>query len=383
VTFPGGLAFFGLTRTGVAYLALVALVSLAAVRAGDNALYALLALLASALVVSSLISRHALKQLSLTVRTPDRIFAGDRVVTRVSLTNLKRFFPTLAISVEEVAEGAAGAGANPPSSGASDPSAAPRAAYFPMLRAGETRSERLTQAFPRRGWRRQSLRVSTRFPFGFFHRQDPLPSQRLLVYPALGEIPEALRGRDLFAGQLESRTRGEGDGFYAIREHRDGEGVRVIDWKATAKARRLMAREYAREDEVRCLLFLDTSAPSEGDADAQAEDGDDAAGVEDDAPFEAAVSLAAGIAAHLLGKGALVELRAGEAHVPAGGGTAHLHRILEALAVARRRRGATPDMRQLLSCRGFKVLLTPRPAEGFPAEVRRAAHVIPFDAVRR
>ncbi|MDR0842546.1 MAG: hypothetical protein LBP68_03900, partial [Acidobacteriota bacterium] len=90
MTFPGSLSFFGITRAGAAYITLMMLVSLAAVRAGSNALYALLAAMMAALVVSGLVSRHALKQLSLTLRTPDRIFAGTRVSTRVSLTNLKR-----------------------------------------------------------------------------------------------------------------------------------------------------------------------------------------------------------------------------------------------------------------------------------------------------
>ena len=354
------------------------LVSLVAVRSGSNAMYVLLAILISMLVVSSIISRHALKQLSLILRTPDRIFAGDRVPTRVSVTNLKRFFPSLAITVEENSPGIS-----------MDPMHGCRAAYFPLLRAGETRSERLLQTFPRRGHYRQTLRVSTRFPFGFFNRRDPLPSQKLLVYPALGEIPELFRCQDIFSGHMESRERSDGDGFYSIREYRDGESVRVIDWKATAKVRRLMAREFAREREMRCLLFLDTFAPS----------------LENDEPFEKAVSLAAGLAAHFLKKGALVELLTQEEHIPAGIGEEHLYRILQTLAVTRqqttldlpdgkpRRDGGSndaavrlpeektlPDIQRILSARNFKIIMTPRHPESFPIQIRRAAYVIPFDS---
>ena len=356
------------------------LVSLIAVRSGSNALYVLMATLISMLVVSSIISRHALKQLSLTLRTPDRIFAGDRVPTRVSVTNLKRLFPSLAIAVEE----------NSPNTRI-DPAHDCRMAYFPILRAGETRSERLVQIFPRRGYCRQALRVSTRFPFGFFNRRDSLPSQKLLIYPALGEIPELFRSQDIFSGHMESRERGDSDGFYSIRDYRDGESVRIIDWKATAKTRRLMAREFARESEIRCLLFLDTFVPS-------------LKNLENDEPFEKAVSLAAGLAAHFLRKGALVELLTQEEHIPAGIGERHLYRILEALAVTRQQMtldlfdresgcgggdndSATrlpkeiplPDVRRILSARSFKIILTTQHPESFPIQLRRAAHIIPFE----
>jgi uncharacterized protein (DUF58 family) len=281
---------------------------------------------------------------------------------------LKRVFPSFALSVEE-------------------DSPSRRAAHFPILRAGETRSEQLAQTFPRRGRWRQTLQVSTRFPFGFFSRCEPLPAQELLVYPALGEVPESLRRQDVFSGQMESRERGDGDSFYAIREYRDGESVRVIDWKATAKTRRLMAREYAREQEIRCLLVLDTFAPSLESDEESNEDG------EADAPFEKAVSLAAGLAAHFLREGALVELLTPEKRITASGagGSAsgsyskdsHLYRILETLAMTRRQREKPlPDMRGIASARSFKIILTPRPPESFPAETRRTAHIIVFDGVR-
>ncbi|MCL2815751.1 MAG: DUF58 domain-containing protein, partial [Oscillospiraceae bacterium] len=290
---------FGLTRMGCVYLVFVLLVSLAAVSAGNNALYALLAIMLSAVVVSSIISRNTLKQLSLTLQTPDRIFAGKTVITRVALTNTKRLFPSLAIFVEEMT--------------GSVPERQQQAVCFPVLRAGETRSERLEQSFPLRGRRRQTLQVTTRFPLGFFHRRDPLPSQELLVYPAIGGIPEFLR-KDIMSGRRESRRRGSGENFYSIREYQDGESVRVIDWKATAKARKLMAREYAREDEMRCLLILDTYAvPEKGKTENIENDNTDEF-------FEKAVSLAAGLAAYFIKEGATLEFLTPEVHIPAGSG---------------------------------------------------------------
>jgi len=351
---------FAVTRTGAAYLAFVLMVSLAAVRTGDNALYSLLAVALSSIVVSGIVSRNTLKQLALILQTPDRIFAGKTVITRVSLTNTKRLFPSLGVLVEEAKNA---------------PERQPRAVIFPILRSGETRSARLEQIFPYRGRRRQALHVVTRFPFGFFQRRDSLPSQELLVYPAIGEVPEFLQ-TDVLAGRRESRRRGSGDNFYSIREYRDGESVRAIDWKATAKARKLMAREYAREDEIRCLLILDTySAPEENTKEL----------------FEKAVSLAAGLAVHYINEETMMEFLTPEFHIPAGSGDRHLYRILEALAVTRQQaevklsgsteREPSADLQKLISNQTFSVILTPRPEESFPAGIRRFARIIPFSTI--
>ena len=351
---------FAVTRAGAAYLAFVLLVSLAAVRTGDNAMYALLAITLSSIAISGIASRNTLKQLSLILQTPDRIFAGKTVITRVSLTNTKRLFPSLAVMVEEAKNA---------------PERHPRAVFFPILRAGETRSARLEQIFPYRGRRRQTLQVVTRFPFGFFQRRDPLPSQELLIYPSIGNIPELLQ-TDALAGRRESRRRGSGEDFYSIREYRQGESARAIDWKATAKARKLMAREYSREDEIRCLLILDTYA---------------AAGNDIKELFEKAVSLAAGLAVHYINEGAMLEFLTPEFHIPAGSGNRHLYRILEALAVTRQQaeaklpgsteREPSTDLQKLISSQAFSIILTPRPEESFPAGIKRFARIIPFPTI--
>ena len=394
---PGIMFFFGLTRMGCMYLVFVLLVSLAAVRAGSNALYALLAVTLSAVVVSGIISRNTMKQLALTVQTPDRIFAGKTVITRVSLTNTKRLFPSLAIFVEEMK----------PDVSRNAPEKERRAAFFPVLRAGETRSERLEQSFPRRGRRRQTLQVATRFPFGFFQRRDPLPSQELLVYPAIGEVPEFLR-TDAITGRRESRRRGSGENFYSIREYQEGESARVIDWKATARARKLMAREYASDDEIRCLLILDTHRVPENSALENFEENDPAGEL-----FEKAVSLAAGLAVHFIKNGAFLEFLTPEFHIPGDSGERHLYLILEALAVTRRQteaelfslagtasapqnteagahdtkfqkteRKPAADLQKLISGQTFSIILTPRSEESFPSGIRRFARIVSFETLQ-
>lgn len=365
----GRLFFFGLTHAGGAYLTFVLLVSLAAVRAGNNALYTILAVLLSAVIVSGIISRNTLKQLALRLQTPDRIFAGMSVATRVSLTNTKRLFPSFAIYVNEMKPDAK-----------NTPEKQRGAVFFPVLRAGETRSARLEQTFTRRGRRRQTLEVATRFPFGFFRRRYALPSQEMLVYPEIGKIPEFLR-ISVLSGRRESRLHGTGENFYSIREYHDGESARSIDWKATAKARKLMAREYASDAEFRCLLILDTRAlPEKGDSESveKKERADEL--------FEKAVSLAAGLAAQFIKDGAALEFLASDVHIPSGSGDGQLYKILEALAVTSifHANSATAqsvmpdaaDLQKMISDQTFSIILTPRPEESFPVGIRRFARIV-------
>ena len=54
------------------------------------------------------------------------------------------------------------------------------------------------------------------------------------------------------------RRRGEGTDFHQMREYRIGDSLRQIDWKATARARRLISREYQDERNQQLVLMLDT-----------------------------------------------------------------------------------------------------------------------------
>ena len=58
-------------------------------------------------------------------------------------------------------------------------------------------------------------------------------------------------------GVLQVRKRGEGMEFHQLREYRQGDPPRAIDWKATARTGRLISREYEEEKDQRVLLVID------------------------------------------------------------------------------------------------------------------------------
>lgn len=81
------------------------------------------------------------------------------------------------------------------------------------------------------------------------------------VYPSLpasrlkASIAEAVRRRE--AGLKDVRRLGEGRQFESLREWVPGDDIRSIDWKATARRRKIITRQYEEERRQQVLLVLD------------------------------------------------------------------------------------------------------------------------------
>jgi uncharacterized protein (DUF58 family) len=84
----------------------------------------------------------------------------------------------------------------------------------------------------------------------------------VVVYPSLvsvrlrASVADALRRRD--AGTKPVRKLGEGRLFESLREWVPGDDLRHIDWKATARRRKVITRQYEAERRQQVLLVLDT-----------------------------------------------------------------------------------------------------------------------------
>ncbi len=99
-------------------------------------------------------------------------------------------------------------------------------------------------------------------PLGLVRRQWRVPqTTRVQVYPnfRLAARMELLGRRShlLRTGLHTLRRRGEGRTFESLREYVQGDDTRHIDWKATARRRKPMVREYEVERHQNVLLMLD------------------------------------------------------------------------------------------------------------------------------
>jgi uncharacterized protein (DUF58 family) len=81
------------------------------------------------------------------------------------------------------------------------------------------------------------------------------------VYPNFAAVSKyalfAMEQRLSRIGVLKQRRRGEGSEFHQLREYRRGDPLRQVDWRATARLRKLISREYQDERDQTVVFLLD------------------------------------------------------------------------------------------------------------------------------
>ena len=86
--------------------------------------------------------------------------------------------------------------------------------------------------------------------------------QPVRVYPDFMPLARlallGTRQASLLMGAHLQRRRGEGTDFHQMRDYRQGDSLRHIDWKATTRAGRLVSRQYQDERNQQLVLMLDT-----------------------------------------------------------------------------------------------------------------------------
>ncbi|MDZ7751371.1 MAG: DUF58 domain-containing protein [Gammaproteobacteria bacterium] len=99
-------------------------------------------------------------------------------------------------------------------------------------------------------------------PLGLWQRTRRLHHKSVVrVYPDFAAVsPYAVYALDQqlsVFGALKRRRRGEGSEFHQLREFRQGDALRQIDWRATARMRRLISKEYQDERDQTLVFLLD------------------------------------------------------------------------------------------------------------------------------
>ncbi|WP_345710523.1 DUF58 domain-containing protein, partial [Kineococcus glutinatus] len=122
-----------------------------------------------------------------------------------------------------------------------------------------------TQLRPVRRGDRAADRVTVRLPgpLGVAARQASLPLPgRLRVLPPFTSrrhLPSRLARLRELDGRTAVLHRGQGTEFDALRDYVDGDDVRSIDWRATARRQTVVVRTWRPERDRRVLLVLDAS----------------------------------------------------------------------------------------------------------------------------
>lgn len=229
-----------LTRWGIVFLVACVILGLAAVNTGNNALMALLGLALGSYVVSGTWSRQVLGAVEATVELPTEVYAGRPAVVGIELANTSGIVPAYGLVVRD----------------ADDRTVIRELA----LATGDRRRHSVEVEFPRRGWHQLGpWRLEVMLPLGFFLKSKILVADRqVLVYPRLlpsSAAPVRRGGGRRSPDALESRGR-EGE-VTQLRDYREGDEVRAMHWKQTARQQHMVVVERQRASEKPVFFVVD------------------------------------------------------------------------------------------------------------------------------
>jgi uncharacterized protein (DUF58 family) len=291
-----------ITTVGLWYVLFTVLVAIAATNTGNNALYMVLALMFSLLLVSGVASRENVRGLEAALDPPGEVFANRPFAVGFRLQSRAFVFPRWFLLFALARSG--------------QPLLIP---YLP--RRGKSVGQ-LEMMVGSRGFHRfPYVHVSSLFPFGFFRKGVRYRVDlEVLVFPELFPAGGGRPEQSEQAGEDASRRSGWGHDLYALRAFRRGDDPRGIHWKQTARTGELVFTERTAERSRRLSILFDNAV---GDLKDPA----------DQSRFERLVSEAATIAVDHLARGYEVELVTRGGALGFASGPRQRLAVLEALAL--------------------------------------------------
>ena len=235
--------------TGLIYSLMMVFMGFAAMNTQANLLFGVFGLMIGILIVSGLISRIVLRGLRVVRDLPTHGVAGERMTILYQVTNEKRHWPSLSVSIAEL-DGAEGFVNHP---------------YCYLLHTAPRMAAVVpVDVIPRRRGLLEldHFQLSTSFPFGFvkraaIHRRKDV----ICVFPALAEVDRRVLAMCRSAdreGQASRPQAGGMDEFYGVREYRPGDNPRHIYWRRSARTGVLVSKDMTRTSPPRVLLLVDT-----------------------------------------------------------------------------------------------------------------------------
>jgi uncharacterized protein (DUF58 family) len=265
------------TLPGVVLIGLSFGIGTAAYNSASNILFIALALLLACLILSGVLAWLNLRGLEWTLDVDPPLRAGQRAEVGLILRNAKSFIPTYALWFEFAARTVDnGEPARPESTitakgidvwaalKRAEESAASGTVHL-RARLEPAGTSRLEWGFTpaKRGVVRIELRgVGSLFPFGFLRKFSGTDLRREIpVWPAPVEYRRFAGATSRRQGGELSQARAGNEGeMIALRQYEPGDSHRLIHWKASARSRELLIRQFSSQNSDACSIWLRTDA---------------------------------------------------------------------------------------------------------------------------
>ncbi len=239
-----------ITRAGWQYIGLTLIVGFAAINTANNLLYLIFGLMLSFITTSGVLSELTLRKIVLTRRFPKHLFTGQAAPVVLDVLNAKKRIASLSLLIEDL----------------SQRDTPEHRRYVLKIAPRQTHTLTYPAIFPQRGLHRPgNLRISTRYPFGFFLKSTTFEEvdEDVLVYPKLERLSPSEQASLAFStGDAGTQRKGGGEEFYGIRDYVPGDNRMRISWKNTARTSKLMVREFELDRKKQILVVLDVMPPA-------------------------------------------------------------------------------------------------------------------------
>ena len=216
-----------ITKAGYLYITLTIVLGFAAVNTANNLVYIIASALLSFMAVSGFFGKGNLNGIRVQIDLPEEIYARRPVPIRVTLVNRRRFLPAFLIQIH-IGE---------------------TKLLFPFVDTQQQASRFAQWAFPQRGEHVFStVSISSVFPFNFFIRYKHIAAAcQCIVFPEPQRcaLLEETDRHQLHTGNHSSRHHGQEDDLIAVRNYIDGDPLKHINWKATARTDQLKTKQFA------------------------------------------------------------------------------------------------------------------------------------------
>lgn len=283
-----------ITRSGLRFVGLLAVVGFAAYNNQNNLMYLMASVGLASVLISGVAGWASLRGVALVGSDTPDAYAGASFREKLIFTSSSRSLPAFGIAVEDAAK------------------------PIPFLKPGLVGACYVERLFRRRGrYAGAAVKVSSGFPFGFFRLSRTLTAPReIVVFPRVQPVDVAFVAASRGGALVQPRRRGRGEEFFRLREYAPGDHVHHIHWRSSAKLGEMTVREFGEdEDERLCLGFVPVFTNEH-----------------DSSEFEHLVSAAASLATHLLRSGVRFRFLAAETELAPSCSQEHGRRILSYLA---------------------------------------------------
>lgn len=300
------------TVSGVLLIGLSLGIGMAAYNSSNNILFITLALMLACLILSGVLAWFNFSKVRWQIGRPGLARVGQSTAVSLELVNGKSFLPTYGLDCVMRARPAVKDEVIRPETTLTGKGRDVKAIWkekpeeeVAHLRLSSRLDPQDTVTLDwewvpkKRGrWNLGMRHVASFFPFGFFNKRLRAVLERdVIVWPAPRDYQwDRATGAKWLSGASNISRMGQGSDLLALRRYETGDSHRLIHWKASARTRHLLVRQFSAEATESFSLWVQTKAAGWARAE----------------QFEVLVSFAASLAEDLFRAGRLVSVRIDE-----------------------------------------------------------------------